>query len=173
MSPEAVVSHFHLRDGDVIADLGAGAGFFARVLGRAVGQSGKVYACEIQKGLVDKIAEAARDARLSNVYPLWCDLEAPQGTKLNDGILDAVTIVNVLFQFEEKHAALTEAARIVRKGGKLILIDWTDSFGGMGPQQSDVVTESQAKTLVENHGFVFERTFPAGDHHYGLVFRRQ
>lgn len=173
MSPEAVITHFHLREGDVVADFGAGAGYFAVLLGKVVGQNGKVYACEIQKGLVDKIGTAAHDAHLTNVYPLWCDLEAVNGTKLADGILDVGLMINTLFQVENKSATLTECARTIRKGGKFIVIDWTDSFGGLGPHPNDVITESRTKELVTSFGFLFERSFPAGDHHYGLAFRRQ
>ncbi len=172
MSPEAVVTHFHLREGDVVADFGAGAGYFARLLGTLVGAEGKVYACDIQKGLVDKIAQVARDAHLTNIYPLWCDLEEPQGTKLADGILDVGLLINTLFQMEERKTALIECARTIRKGGKFIVIDWSDSFGGLGPHPKDVVTEDQAKILIEAAGFTYERSFPAGDHHYGLAFRR-
>ena len=55
VDPNTVVSHFHIREGDVIADFGAGSGFYIEILARKVGTSGKVYACEIQKELVEKI----------------------------------------------------------------------------------------------------------------------
>jgi len=73
--PEVVATHFHLREGDQVADLGAGSGFFLKVLSETVGLSGKVYACDIQKGLVEKNGELARVQGLMNVIPLWCDLE--------------------------------------------------------------------------------------------------
>lgn len=171
MQPEVVATHFHLRDGDTVADFGAGAGFFTRVLSKLV-KSGRVYACEIQKPLVDKLGLLKISERLSNVEVLWSDLEAPKGTKIADGILDAGVLINTLFQLDNKAGALAEIARTMRKGGKFFVVDWTDSFGGMGPAPMHVVTEDIAKTLVESAGFTFERSFPAGGHHYGLAFRR-
>lgn len=172
MSPEAVITHFHVRDGDVIADFGAGVGHYVATLSKAVGTSGRVYACEIQKVLVERMSMRIQQEHLSNVHPIWCDLEAKEGTKLRAGLLDSGMLMNTLFQLEDKATALEEIARVIRKGGKFFVIDWMSSFGGIGPQPSHVVTEDAAKALVESHGFTYERSFPVADHHYGLSFRR-
>lgn len=173
VDPSMVTSHFHLREGDVVADFGAGSGHFMRPLAQSVGKSGMVYMVEVQKGLVEALGVRARELMLSNIRTLWCDLETPGGTKLKDGLLDAGLLSNTLFQLTDKEAALKEIARVLRKGAKLFVIDWSDSFGGLGPRPSDVMQEVSAKTLVAQHGFSFEHTFPAGDHHYGLAFRKE
>ena len=172
MDPRATASHFHLHEGDIVADFGAGTGSYLKILSELVGTSGCVYACEIQKSHVDEMNTFIKKERLSNVRPLWCDLEAVHGTKLGDGVLDAGILVNTLFQIEEKEKALQEIARVMHKGAKLILIDWTDSFGGMGPLATEVFTKEKAQTLLTRSGFEYVRDFPAGDHHYGLAFRR-
>ena len=170
--PEAVATHFHLRAGDTVADFGAGMGNFAVALSRLVGDEGTVYACEIQKNLVEAIEGKVRNAGLSNVETIWCDLEAENGTKLKDGVLDAGILVNTLFIMEEKEVAVKEMARTLRPGGKMFVIDWSESFGGLGPQPDQVVTAQAVKDLLEAAGLVFEREFDAGDHHYGLSFRK-
>lgn len=170
--PDVVVTHFHLREGDTVADYGAGSGFFLNALHKGVGQSGRVYACEIQKALVDKLGEQARLAGLSTVHPLWCDLEEVHGIKIADGELDVAVLVNTLFMIEDKETAIKEMGRTVRTGGKFFVVDWTESFAGMGPQPGNVVGAEEAKVLFESHGFVFERDYPAGAHHYGLAFRK-
>jgi ubiquinone/menaquinone biosynthesis C-methylase UbiE len=171
-SPERISTHFHLHEGDVVADLGAGSGQYMKLLSDAVGKSGRVYLCEIQKQLVESLGQNSQNQRLSNVRTLWCDIEAPGGIKLNDGALDVALLSNILFQFEDKDAALTEISRVLRKGGRLFVIDWTDSFGGLGPHPNHVVTEASARTLFEGAGFSLDRDFPAGEHHYGLAFRK-
>ncbi len=172
MQPEAVATHFHFREGDSVADFGAGPGNFTRILSKMVGSTGRVYACEIQKALVDKLGILIHSEHLSNTEVIWCDLEAEKGTKLADGVLDAGILINTLFQLENKKAALTEMARVIRKGGKFFVVDWSESFGGMGPQLTHVMSESDCRLLAEDAGFAFERVLPAGDHHYGLGFRR-
>ncbi|MEZ4200641.1 MAG: methyltransferase domain-containing protein [Candidatus Paceibacterota bacterium] len=172
VKPEVVVSHFHLRPGDTVADFGAGKGFFVEPLAQAVGSSGRVFACEIQKNLVDAIGETIRVENLTNVEVLWCDLEAEHGIKITDNGVDTAVLVNTLFQIEDKPTALREMIRIVRPGGKFFVIDWSESFGGLGPHPDHVISEQEVKDLCESAGLVFERSFDAGDHHYGLAFRK-
>lgn len=169
--PEVVSTHFHFKPGDAIADFGAGAGFYLRLLSDMVGASGRVFACEIQKQLVEKLGDIVRLQGLGNVTPLWCDLEEVGGIKLRDGVLDGAIMVNTFFQIEDKAACLREVRRVLRTGATFQLIDWTESFGGLGPQPPQVVTKTMATDYFEAAGFLFEREYPAGDHHYGLAFR--
>lgn len=172
VDPQTVSTHFHIREGDIVADFGAGSGFFIEVLSRLVGQSGRVYACEIQRELVEKIGVLVRTKGLFSVDPLWCDLEMDHGVKIADDAVDVALMVNTFFQLGDKKTALSEVRRTLRSGGKFFLIDWSESFGGLGPQAQDVITAKDAQALIESSGFVYERSFDAGDHHYGLAFRK-
>ena len=171
--PQAIVTHFHLREGDVVADFGAGSGHYVNALSKMVGASGRIHLCEIQRTLIDALSDMAREMRLTNVHVLWGDLEKTQGIKLRDGELDAGLLSNTLFQLEDKENALREVARIIKKGGKFFIVEWSDSFGGLGPKSTEIVDEYAAKRLAEDAGFTYERSFPAGDHHYGVAFRRK
>jgi len=131
-----------------------------------------VYACEIQKNLVEAIGETIRTENLSNVEALWCDIEAVGGTKIEDDTLDAAIVVNTLFQMEDRSTAMKEVMRTLRSGGKLFVIDWSESFGGLGPQPGQVISEADVRDLCETEGFTFDRDFDSGDHHYGLAFRK-
>jgi ubiquinone/menaquinone biosynthesis C-methylase UbiE len=170
--PDVVTSHFHLRLGDRVADFGAGTGFFLKPLSVAVGLEGHVYACEIQKQLVDKLGDFARLNGLTNIHPLWCDLEEVGGIKLKNDVLDSGILVNTLFQLEQKEEAVREMRRVLRKGGVIHIIDWSESFNGLGPQPNNVITKQQTIDLMESLEFILETEFPTGDHHYGVTFRK-
>lgn len=170
--PDVVATHFLLREGDKVADYGAGSGFFLKVLSKAVGNEGKLYACEIQKQLVEKLGDTARMQGLGNVHPLWCDLEEPNGIKIASEELDVAVLVNTLFLIEDKVGGVKEMSRPLRRGGKFFVIDWSESFSGLGPSPAQVFTKDAAIALFEENGFVLEREYPAGDHHYGLAFRK-
>lgn len=170
--PAVVATHFHLREGDIVADFGAGSGFFLPVLAEAVGSSGRVFACEIQKNLVEKLGEQAQTFGLKNVHPLWCDLEEAGGIKIATGELDSAILVNTFFQIEDKETAVQEMGRTVRTGGKFFVVDWTESFAGLGPQPGHVISAAETKVLFEKNGFTFEGEYAAGEHHYGLAFRK-
>jgi len=170
--PDVVATHFHLNEGDIVADYGAGSGFFLSALSKAVGSSGRVFACEIQKQLVEKLGDQAQALGLSNIHPLWCDLEEADGIKISTGELDVAILVNTLFMIEDKETAVKEMARTLRAGGKFFVVDWTESFSGLGPQPGHVITAAAATALFESNGFVLDTEFPSGDHHYGLAFRK-
>lgn len=76
--------------------------------------------------------------------------------------LDAVVISNVLFQFDKIDKAITTIARLVKPEGMLLVVDWTDSHGGLGPHGSHVVQEEQAINLVQKHGFNSKETSSRG-----------
>ena len=173
MKPETVTTQFHLREGDRVADFGAGSGFFTFEMAKAVGADGRVFALEIQKTLAESIRHEARKRRLNNIEILWGDIESQKGIKLGAESLDFALLSNTLFQIQDKEKALGFIASTLKVGGKLVIIEWADSFGGVGPQSTDIIPEMKARSLVEGAGFVLERSFPAGAHHYGMSFRKK
>lgn len=171
VEPNTLVSQFHIKPADTVADIGAGTGYFTEVLVRAVGPEGVVYACEIQRPLLEKLSDVARRRGYAQVRPVWGDVETVGGTKIPDNEVDVLIMVNTLFQIEDMPTAFAEIKRVLRDGGKLFIIDWSESFAGLGPQPSQVVTAAAATAAAETAGFVYEREFPTGAHHYGVAFR--
>jgi len=172
IDPSHIISQFDLQSGARVADFGAGTGTLSVLLAHAVGDKGKVYAIEVQKGLLDRLKNHTKEARVHNVEALWGDIERINGTHLKDASVDAVVVSNVLFQVDDKAGLTAEAKRILIPRGKVLLIDWTESFGGMGPHKTAVVTEKAGRELFENGGFTFVKKIEAGQHHYGMIFRK-
>jgi ubiquinone/menaquinone biosynthesis C-methylase UbiE len=133
---------------------------------------GKVFAVDIQKDLLEKIKNGARQNQLTNVDIIWGDLEHLGGTKLRENSMEAVTICNLFFQIENKDALCLEAKRILRPNGRVLVIDWQGSFGGIGPQEKDVVSKIDMTALFQDHGFKLDREISAGAQHYGIIFRK-
>jgi ubiquinone/menaquinone biosynthesis C-methylase UbiE len=115
------------------------------------------------------IKDAAAAKGLKNVEVIWGDIERLGGTKIKDASADAVVISNVLFQAEDKKGLLLEAKRVLKAGGKLLLVDWRESFSNLGPAPESVVTADAARALCEREGFVLKKEIPAGEHHYGFI----
>ncbi len=157
-----------LREDDIVADLGAGTGHYTIALGGLVPR-GKVYAVEVQKDFLETIQNKVRDAHLANVECLWGNVEKKGGTKIGDEVADAVIASNILFQVEDKETFILEISRILKKGGKVLLIDWAPS-GVMN--KANVVSKDKAQEMFTRKGFVLDRTIDAGDHHYGIIFHK-
>lgn len=169
-SPEQNILHLSLTEGMRVADFGAGTGFYSKACSPKVGYTGKVYAIEVQKDLVKKLENELKTWGITNVECIWGDIERKGGTKIADHSMDRVIISNVLFQAEDKLGLIDEVKRVLKPGGQVLLIDWSESFGGMGPTPNHVVTESTALELFEKRGFKKVENISAGQHHYGIIF---
>lgn len=172
LEPHNVIEQMELQSGMHVADLGAGTGELSILAAKAIGNAGKVYAVEVQKELLERLKNRAREARANNVEVLWGDIERVNGTHLRDAAVDAAIASNVLFQVADKNAFVAEIKRILKPGGKVLVVDWRESFGGMGPHIEHVVTEVEARSLFEKLGFRFVKKIDAGQHHYGIIFRK-
>jgi len=172
--PEKIVDQLGLEESTtaIAADLGAGSGAYTIALAKRLKDSGKVYAVEVQKDLVARLKNLAINQGLSNVEVVWGDIERQGATKLADRSVDLVTIANTVFQVEDKEGMVGEVKRILKPGGRVLVVDWTSSFGGLGPEQSAVVSAKDAQDLFERGGFSFEKNIDAGANHYGLFMRK-
>lgn len=171
--PQSIVSQSGLTDGALVADFGAGSGHYSIAAGKIVGSNGRVYAIDIQKELLTRLKREAQKEGVGNIEIVWGDIEAPEGSTLRGDSVDMVILANVLFQVEHRAAVLREAKRVLTSGGKLLLIDWKDSFGGMGPKSSDVMHPTVAQELVYKEGFTLQRELTqVGEHHYGFIFKK-
>lgn len=170
--PQHNIEQFMLGEGMHVADLGAGSGAYTLAAGRAVGSGGRVYAVEVQKDLLPRIKNILKTERVYNVEVIWGDVEHLGGTKIRDLLLDAAIVGNVLFQIEDKKIFVDEVRRILKPKGKVLVVDWQESFGGLGPAPGAVFAQRAARELFEKSGFTFEKEISAGDHHYGMIFRK-
>ena len=157
----------------IVADFGAGGGYFSIPAARLVGENGKVYAIDIQKSSLDLIKSKANLEHLLQVETVWADLELPKGSRLLDNASDLVIISNILFQTEKKLDILREAWRIVRSGGHLVILEWDETPFPAGPPLILRIPKSLSKRLASDAGFELEKEFEAGSHHYGLLFKKK
>ena len=154
-----------LREDNIIADLGAGTGYYSIAAGELVPR-GKVYAVELQKDFLTTIKNKVIEARLNNVEIIWGNVEKIGGTKIADITADVVIASNVLFQVEDKDKFIEEIKRILKPKGRVLLIDWSKPSI---LQIAAIVYKDKARSLFEGKGFMLEREIDAGEHHYGMI----
>lgn len=170
--PPRNVAALGVQPGMRVADFGSGSGAYVLAIAKELSNSGHVYAIDIQKDLLRRTKNEADKLGYKNVEVLWGDLEAENGSKIAHNTVELVLISNLLFQVEDKLQVMAEAKRIVRPNGRVAVIDWSDSYGGMGPTKEDVVPKSDVLTLARSVELTFIEEFDAGAHHFGLVFRK-
>lgn len=173
LNPAKTLRASRLDDGLHVADFGAGSGFFTRAAAREVGEKGMVWAVDVHRDLLPRIKSLALAEGLHNVEVLHGDLEKLCGSNLPAEQFDFVIAANLLFSLSNKQNLVEEVKRVLRRGGRALIVDWKASFGGLGPHPEHVVTAAAARALFEKGGFTLLEEVPAGEYHWGFIVRKK
>lgn len=128
--PEVVIEAMHLKDGDVVADLGCGTGFFTRRIARAVAPSGKVYAEDIQPQMLDLLKKYVAEEGITNVIPV---LGTETDPKLPRGRMDWILLVDVYHEFQEPAPMLAKIREALKPGGRIALVEYRAEDPSVAP----------------------------------------
>ena len=174
VSPDNIIEMLGVGPSMTVADFGSGSGHYVIPAAKRVGKSGKVYAIDILQDMLGFTRSQAQMENLTNIETIWTDLETPDATRLKENSLDLIIMSNILFQSENKEQVVREAGRILKPGGRVVIIEWDieNQPANFGPPMEARVSPQTTKTLFEKMGFVFEKEFNPGDHHYGLIYRK-
>lgn len=173
LNPAKVLAATGLHEGMRVADFGAGSGFFTRTAARLVTQSGEVWAVDVHREILSRIKNLSLAEGLPQVEVVHGDLERPQGSHLDEDSFDLVIAANLFFGAQHKEAVIEEIYRVLKRGGRALVVDWQDSFGGLGPHHEHVVSETKMLQLFEAAGFGSPESVPAGAYHWGFVVRKK
>ena len=169
LNPQQILSQLELRNNMKAADFGSGSGGWAIPLAKRL-EDGLVYAIDILKEPLSALESRARIEKISNIRILRANVESKNGSTLQDSSLDLALLTNLLFQAEDKKAVLEEAKRILKKGGKILAVDWKEQ-SSLGPSQGRI-SEAEVKKMAQELGLELEKEFSAGPHHWGLIISK-
>lgn len=172
LNPEKNLMQVSIGSGATVADFGCGNGVYAKVLSRLVGENGSVICIDLNSDLVHKLLREAKLEGITNIIGTVGDIEKDGGSKLQNESVDLVLIANTFFAVDDKNSCLKEAFRILRPKGRVLLVEWTDSLAGFGPHRKHIISKEDSLKIFKENSFQFEKEIEAGDHHYGLVFRK-
>ncbi|MFH0987629.1 MAG: class I SAM-dependent methyltransferase [Patescibacteria group bacterium] len=160
-----------VQSGMRIADFGCGHGYFTIPLAKKVGSGGRVYAVDVMQESLDVVNAEAKSENLGNIETVRGNLEKVGGSGVENGGIDVVLMLNLLFQTENDQQVVQEARRVLKTNGKVIFIDWRKDvpLGPVGKR----IEPGKATELFQNEQFVLERKFNTDSYHYGLVFVKQ
>jgi SAM-dependent methyltransferase len=147
--PDQIMDALGIADGSVVADLGAGGGWFTIRLARRVGPQGVVYAEDIQPQMIEATARRVEREGLRNVRTILGTSDDPH---LLPASLDAVLIVDAYHEMEEPIALLKNVARALKPQGRLGVVDFRKEGGGPGPPPEDRVDPETVIRATEQAG---------------------
>jgi predicted methyltransferase len=167
--PDRALDLIGITPGMVVADVGAGTGYMTIRLARRVGPTGKVYANDLQRPMIQIIQDKARAERLSNV-------EVVQGTEddahLPENAIDLALLVDVYHEFRRPQEMLRSIRRSLKPGGQLVLVEYRKEDPGIPIALTHRMSLAEARTEVEAEGFAFDRLVPGLPRQHIIEFRR-
>jgi ubiquinone/menaquinone biosynthesis C-methylase UbiE len=128
--PEQIMDALAIADGSVVADIGAGAGWFTIRLARRVGPNGTVYAIDVQRQMLEAIRRRVEREGLRNVQTRLGHTNNPN---LPPASLDAVLMVDVYAEVVDPAAFLKNVAAAIKPGGRIGIVNYKPGSGGPGP----------------------------------------
>lgn len=147
--PDRVVAALALEPGAVACDVGAGPGYFALRLARAVGPRGAVYAIDVEPRMIRALQERMRAAGIENVHPILARAGRPA---LPPRLCDLVLVVNTFHHFRSAAAHLRRLAARLAPGGRLVNIDFHRREMPVGPPLDHKVDRSEFLEAAERAG---------------------
>ena len=162
-----------VTEGMVIGDLGCGnLGYFSVAGAKVIGKSGLIYAVDILKSVLQAVNNIIKQKNLENIKTIWSNLEVVGAAKISSNTLDVAFIHNVLFQSKKQDLIIQEATRLLKPGGRLVVIDWLKISAPLGPPLNDRVDPEIVKKYAAAAGLKLVEEFSAGPYHFGLLFSK-
>jgi len=158
--PEMVMNVLGVKEGMVIADIGAGEGYFTFRLARRIGQKGLVYANEINKELIKTIDERSRQEGVENIKTI---LGEPDDPLLPEKKIDIALLVNLIHLVDQPVVFLKNIKPCLKPEGTLALVQWdaekllTESPGGSLEDVKEFLKEDLLKK-IQTAGYEVIRT---------------
>lgn len=165
-NPREIVAAARIRPGARIAEIGCGTGWFSFTLEQASRPRGMVYALDKVPAML-QILESKR-GNYERILTLPCGENA---FELDDGEVDVVFHANVLHECESPELHLREAFRVLKQGGRIVVVEWNwaDEESQPGPPNTRRLEPATTRELLISAGFAIESTADAGPYHYVVM----
>jgi ubiquinone/menaquinone biosynthesis C-methylase UbiE len=161
--PEISLESIGLRSGMTFMDVGCGYGFFTLQAASIVGETGKVYAVDIDASSIDRLKREATEKGLKNIR---AEVGAAEETVFCDACADIVFYSIVLHDFRDPAKVLLNAKRMIKPAGTLVNLDWKKKSMPLGPPLKIRFSEEQAANLIKQAGFTVENVKDLGSNFY-------
>jgi ubiquinone/menaquinone biosynthesis C-methylase UbiE len=153
-APSKALDALELKPGMVVADIGAGSGYYASRMAKRVGPSGRVYATDIQQGMIDLLDRRIRSEGLSNVTTVLGGMDDP---KLPANSIDLAIMVDVYHELQQPQIFLQRLKPAFKPGGRLVLLEFRKEDPKVPILEVHKMSVAEVKQELEAEGFALDR----------------
>ena len=166
LQPESLLRSLGLKEGDTIADIGAGPGFFTIPAAQIVGDHGLVLAADVQGEMLTAVKARVTEHGLTNVRVLKTsetDIPLPPES------CDFVLLAFVLDEIDQRSRFLLRVARLLKPEGRIAVLEWRKEEQSEGPPIADRVSEEELTADAQAAGLLISQSRELNDHQYLIV----
>jgi predicted methyltransferase len=167
--PDRAIDVLRIEKGSTVADVGAGSGYMTVKLSKKVGAQGKVYANDIQQGMLDLLGRRLTKAKITNVTMVLGTQDDP---KLPAEAIDLVLMVDVYHELSQPQAMLRQIRASLKPTGRLVLLEYRKEDPSIPIKPEHKMSVADAKLEVEAEGFKLTRTNEDLPRQHVLIFNK-
>jgi len=166
--PHEVITALKLKEGEVVADIGAGSGYFTFRMAHHVSNAGRVYAVDVNPDMIVHLNRRIRDLKLTNVVTI---LAAPDDPLLADGSIDRFFICDTWHHIENRDRYLALLKMMLKPGGQIVMVDFKKEQTPMGPPLEMRIDRADLVKEMETNGFKVAAEHTFLPYQYFIVFK--
>ncbi len=167
---DLLMRELRLRPGMVVADVGAGTGYYARRMSPLVGASGTVFAVDVQPEMITMLTDLGKKAGLANIKPV---LGAADNVKLADASIDLAIMVDVYHELEFPFEVMESIVRALKPGGRVAYVEYRAEDANVPIKPVHKMTEAQVRKEALQHALIYERTAHTLPWQHVVFFRKK
>jgi arsenite methyltransferase len=165
--PHEVVTALGLKPGEVIADIGAGSGYFTFHLAHHVGDTGKIYAVDVSPDMILHINRRIRELKVNNVISILAD---PDDPLLPDASVNRFFFSNSWHHLDNPTKYLELMKKMLKPAGEIVMIDFHKTDLPVGPPMRMKIAREDLIKQMEDNGFRLTKEHTFLPYQYFLVF---
>jgi SAM-dependent methyltransferase len=168
--PDLLLPALHLKPGQVVADIGAGTGYYTRRLAKLTGPSGTVYAVDIQPEMLELLTNKMSELGIQNVRPALGTITDP---KLPRAAVDLVLMVDVYHEFDHPYEMIQAICQSLKPNGRLVFVEFRGEDPNVPIKPLHKMTENQVRTEMKPQPLEWLETSEVLPRQHIIIFRKR
>ncbi len=171
LNPSAVMAQTGLMQGQVVADLGCGNGFYVLPAAQMIGPTGLVYAVDVQTQKLAATVSIANQFGYKNVKVVQANLGKPL-LDILPGSCDMVVIGNILHEIDQKEELIQNVYRVLKSPGRVVAVEWKRTATPFGPPLDRRMDQEKLEIMLQMVGFRKIKDLQADGYHYAVLYEK-
>lgn len=167
-APSKALAALELKPGMAVADIGAGSGYYTSRMAKLVGPTGKVYATDIQPGMLEILNRRIQSEGLANVTTVLGTMDDP---KLAPASIDLAIMVDVYHELQDPQAFLQRLRPVFKPGGRFVLLEYRKEDPKVPILEVHKMSVAEVKMELEAEGFVIDKVIDVLPWQHIIVLR--